>query len=266
MKKRFTDKVAVIVGGAGGIGGEIVSALLDEGAKVVVGDMDKKALADMKEKFGSNYTGVVTNAVKKEEQEALVRVACDKYGSIDIAINAAGGSKMGLIDEGDISDWEDTIDLCLKGTYLGMKYQIKAMKKSNGGNIVNISSINAVDPAWADSAYNCAKKAVISLTQTAVLENAKYNIRCNAILPGLIDTKMTQGWLAVPEIRKAYMDKIPMKRSGKPHEIANVALFLASEESSYVNASALLVDGGRAAAGYPNIIDALEKDRSLWEV
>jgi len=119
---------------------------------------------------------------------------------------------------------------------------------------------------WADSAYSAAKNAVITLTQTAVLENAKHNIRCNAILPGLIDTKMTQSWTVVPEIDKAFRDKIPMHRAGKPEEIAKAALFLASDDASYVSGTTLLVDGGWAAAGYPDISQMLEKDCSLWEV
>ena len=266
MTKRFEGKTAVIVGGAGGIGWAITQGLISEGAKVTVGDMDQTLLDSMVEEFGSDLVCVRTDATKQDEQKALVDTAVRKFGKLDIAFNVAGGSKMGLIDEGSVDDWDWTVDLCLKGTYLGMRYQLRAMKENGGGSIVNISSINAVNPAWADSAYNAAKNGVISLTQTAVIENAKYGIRCNAVLPGLTDTKMTQSWWKVPEIREAYMNKIPMKRKGQPEEVGKAALFLASDDASYINAASLLVDGGRAAAGYPNFIEALEKDRTLWEV
>lgn len=265
MARRFEGKTAVVVGGAGGIGNAIVTALINEGAKVAVGDMDEKRLAEMESEFAPNLLGVKTNVTKSEDQGNLIAETIKKFGKVDAAFNVAGGSKMGLIDEGSIDDWQWTIDLCLKGTYLGMKYQIQAMK-DNGGSIVNISSINALTPMWGDSAYNAAKKGVISLTETAILENAKYNIRCNSVIPGQIDTKMTRGWRAIPEINDEYMRRIPMKRPGKPEEVANAALFLASDEASYITGTSILVDGGRLATGYPNIAPFLEKNRSLWEV
>ena len=266
MSDRFKNKVAVVVGGAGGIGSSIVEALLKEGAKVAVGDMDENRLKEMEAKHGSNLIGIKTDVTNAANQEQLVKSAVDRFGKIDVAFNVAGGSKMGLIDEGKIEDWEWTINLCLKGTYLGMKYQIKAMKETGGGSIVNISSINALTPMWGDSAYNAAKKGVISLTETAILENTKHGIRCNAVIPGQIDTKMTRGWRAVPEINEEYKRRIPMHRPGQPEEVANAALFLASDDASYITGTSILVDGGRLAAGYPDIAPFLEKNRSLWEV
>ena len=266
MSERFNGKVAVVVGGAGGIGNAIVTSLLNEGAKVVVGDMDEARLAAMKEIAGKNLEGVKTDVTNEMDQKQLVEMAVNKFSGLDMAFNVAGGSKMGLIDEGTTDDWQWTIDLCLKGTYLGMKYQIRAMRVLGGGSIVNISSINAFTPMWGDSAYNAAKKGVISLTETAILENTKHDIRCNAIVPGQIDTKMTQGWRAVPEINEEYKRRIPMRRPGKPEEVAAAALFLASDEASYITGTTLLVDGGRLAAGYPDIAPFLEKNRSLWEV
>lgn len=266
MKKRFEGKVAVVVGGAGGIGQQIVRQLLEEGACVATGDMDEERLAGMQKELGDMFLGKKTNVIDRTDQEDLVKETVGRFGKLDLAFNVAGGSRMGLIDEGSIEDWDFTVELCLKGTYLGMRYQIAQMRKDGGGSIVNISSENAIAPMWADSAYSAAKNAVITLTQTAVLENAKHNIRCNAILPGLIDTKMTQSWTAVAEIDKAFREKIPMHRAGRPDEIAKAALFLASEDASYISGTTLLVDGGWAAAGYPDISEPLEKDRTLWEV
>lgn len=266
MAGSFERKTAVVAGGAGGIGEAIVDQLIQEGAGVVVGDIDEQVLKKMREKYGDAFTGVRVDVTSEEDQERLANIALEKYGSLDTAFNVAGGSRMGLIDEGSVSDWEWTIRLCLNGTYLGMRHQIRAMKKSGGGSIVNISSINALTPMWGDSAYNAAKKGVLSLTETAILENTKYNIRCNAVIPGQIDTKMTRGWRAVPEINDEYMRRIPMHRPGMPEEVANAALFLASDKASYITGTTIVVDGGRAATGYPNIAPYLEKNFSLWQV
>lgn len=266
MSERFKEKTAVVVGGAGGIGSAIVTELINQGARVAVGDMDEGRLEAMEKEYAPSLIGIKTNVTKANDQQELVKQTVKAFGKIDFAFNVAGGSKMGLIDEGTIESWDWTIDLCLKGTYLGMKYQIKAMREHGGGSIVNIASINALTPMWGDSAYNAAKKGVLSLTETAVLENAKYNIRCNAVIPGQIDTKMTRGWRAVPEINEEYMRRIPMKRPGKPEEVAKAAIFLASDEASYITGTSILVDGGRLTTGYPNIAPFLEKNPSLWEV
>lgn len=266
MAGRFEGKTAVVVGGAGGIGNAIVTGLLAEGAKVAVGDMNETRLKEMELDFQGDLIGIKTDAVSCEDQRRLVDKTVEVFGKLDVAFNVAGGSKMGLIDTGAVENWDWTIELCLKGTYLGLRYQIAAMKNNGGGSIVNISSANAVTPMWGDSAYNAAKKGVISLTETAMLENTEYNIRCNAVIPGQIDTKMTRGWRAVSEINDEYMRRIPMKRPGMPDEIANAALFLAGDEASYITGATLVVDGGRIAAGYPNIAPYLKKHPDLWEI
>ncbi|MEE0772568.1 MAG: SDR family NAD(P)-dependent oxidoreductase [Anaerovoracaceae bacterium] len=266
MSGRFEGKAAVVVGGAGGIGNAIVTALLADGAKVAVGDINEDRLKEMELEFQGALIGIKTDAISYDDHKNLVEKALETFGKLDLAFNVAGGSKMGLIDTGSVENWEWTIDLCLKGTYLGLKHQIAAMKVCGGGSIVNISSANAITPMWGDSAYNAAKKGVISLTETAMLENTEYNIRCNAVIPGQIDTKMTRGWREVSEINDEYMRRIPMKRAGTPDEVANAALFLASDDASYITGTTLIVDGGRIAAGYPNIAPYLQKHPDLWEV
>lgn len=266
MARRFEAKTAVVVGGAGGIGNAIVFALLKEGAKVAAGDMNDVRLKEMEAEYGDDFIGVKTNVVDSEDHNKLIEAAIVQFGGVDAAFNVAGGSKMGLIDTGSVDNWDWTIDLCLRGTYLGMRHQIQAMKANGGGSIVNISSANAITPMWGDSAYNAAKKGVISLTETAMLENAEYNIRCNAVIPGQIDTRMTRGWRAISEINDEYMRRIPMKRPGTPKEVAGAALFLASDEASYITGTTIVVDGGRIAAGYPNIAPFLQKHPELWSV
>lgn len=274
MERRFEGKNAVVAGGAGGIGSAIVRALIREGANVTVGDVDIDELEKMKREFGDAFTGIRTDVTSEEDQQTLVQKAVRVYGSVDSAFNVAGGSHMGLITDGSIEDWDWSINLCLKGTYLGMRYQLQAMKEQSlaeveqkrNRSIVNISSINALTPMWGDSAYNAAKRGVISLTETAVLENTKYGIRCNCVVPGQIDTKMTRAWRAVPEINREYMRRIPMHRPGRPDEVASAALFLASDEASYITGTYIVVDGGRLCTGYPDIAPFLEQNPELWEV
>lgn len=263
---RFENKVAIVVGGAGDMGFEFVKKLHNEGAKVVIGDLAVDRMKEIETELGENVIGVKTDVTVEDDHKNLVSTALEKFGSVDIAINIAGGSKMGLIDEGSVEDWDWTMDLKLKGTYYGMRHQIPAMKQTGGGNIVNVASINAVTPMWGDGAYNVANAGIISLTQTCVLENTEDNIRCNTILPGQIDTKMTKGWRAIPEINDEYMRRIPMHRPGKPEEVANAVMFFASDESSYINGASLIVDGGRACTGYPNIAPFLKLHPELWAV
>lgn len=275
MKYRYKDKNAVVVGGAGGIGSQIVLGLLQEGARVAVGDRDQEAFDKVKETnkdllpeidLDKNMIFFAMDVTKEKEHEAFIKFVVDNFGSVNVAFNVAGSSKCGLIDEGKVEDWKYTMDICLDGTYFGMRHEIRQMRKNGGGNILNISSVNAWAPMWGDAAYSSAKNAVITLTQTACVENTKHNIRCNAVLPGITNTKMTRAWLEHPDIGKAFRDRVPMHRPAEPREIANAALFLNSDDASYITGTILNVDGGWSAAGYPDFIEVLENDHSLWEL
>ena len=250
---RFNDKVAVVVGGTTGIGLEIVKGLLNEGAYVVVGARRKELLDDLEKKYGNKVVGVQSDATVEEDQAKLVNTAVEKFGRLDLGFNVAGASKSGKI--GDISeeDWMWTVNLCLKGVFLGMKHQINQMKKNGGGAIVNVSSLNSDVPMWGGSAYSSAKAGVSMLTKNAVLEYTNDNIRFNALLPGLIETPLTNELTNVEAINEAYMERIPMRRTGKPEEMAKAALFLASDDASYITGSTLIADGGWATTGYPDL-------------
>lgn len=250
---RFENKVALVTGGSSGIGYAIVKALVEEGAKVVVGARGQDALNKVKEEFGDNVEVVVTDVVNEEDNEKLVKVAVDSFGKLDVAFNVAGGSKMGKIDSISEEDWMWTVNLCLKGVFLGMKHQINQMKKNGGGAIVNVSSLNSDVPMWGGSAYAAAKAGVSMLTKNAVLENSKDNIRFNALLPGLIETPLTTQLMEAEALNKEFMDRIPLRRAGQPEEIAKVALFLASDDASYVTGATLIADGGWAVTGYPDL-------------
>lgn len=250
---RFENKVALVTGGSSGIGYAIVKALVEEGAKVVVGARGQDALNKVKEEFGDNVEVVVTDVVNEEDNEKLVKVAVDSFGKLDVAFNVAGGSKMGKIDSISEEDWMWTVNLCLKGVFLGMKHQINQMKKNGGGAIVNVSSLNSDVPMWGGSAYAAAKAGVSMLTKNAVLENSNDNIRFNALLPGLIETPLTTQLMEAEALNKEFMDRIPLRRAGQPEEMAKVALFLASDDASYVTGATLIADGGWAVTGYPDL-------------
>ena len=250
---RFEGKVAIVAGGTTGIGLEIVRGFVKEGGKVVVGARRKELLENVEKELGENVVGVQSDVTIEEDHIKLIKTAVEKFGKLDIAFNVAGASKVGTI--GDISeeDWMWTVNLCLKGVFLGMKHQINEMKKNGGGAIVNVSSLNSEVPMWGGSAYASAKAGVSMLTKNAVLEYTKDNIRFNALLPGLIETPLTAGLTGHEAINDAYMERIPMKRAGKPEEMANAALFLASDDASYITGSTLIADGGWATTGYPDL-------------
>ncbi|GAB6930455.1 SDR family oxidoreductase [Paenibacillus sp. JCM 10914] len=250
---RFQDKVAIVTGGASGIGHAIAERLVREGAYVVAADLNQERLHDMQKALGERFLGVTANVTQEDQVAKLVQDAVEKFGGLDIAFNVAGASKSGTITELSEADWDFTVDLCLKGVFLSMKHEAKQMMKQGGGAIVNVASLNAHVPMYAGSAYASAKAGVEMLTRNGALEMARNNIRVNAILPGLIETPLTSGLLSSEEIRAAYMERIPMNRAAVPEEMTGPALFLASSDAAYVSGASLLVDGAWNTSGYPDL-------------
>ncbi|GAA3400754.1 SDR family NAD(P)-dependent oxidoreductase [Paenibacillus hodogayensis] len=250
---RFSGKTAIVTGGASGIGYAIVEALLQDGAKVAIADLNKDKLAELEKLHAGSVIGRVTNVTKEADIEALVAQTVDAFGGLDFAFNVAGASKPGMIVDQSEADWDFTVDLCLKGVFLSVKHEAKYMKDHGGGAIVNVASLNAHVPMFYGAAYSSAKAGVEMLTKNAALELAQHQIRVNAILPGLVATPLTNGLTSVDAINEAYMERIPMRRAAQPSEMAGPALFLVSEEASYVNGASLIVDGAWAVTGYPDL-------------
>lgn len=176
-----------------------------------------------------------------------------KYGKIDYSFQVAGASKSGLIIDQPLADWNFTINLVLNGVFLFIKYVGKQMKKQNGGKLVNISSLNGDVPSYYAGAYSSAKAAVNMLTKNAALELADYHVNVNAILPGLVDTRLTKAITDNEELDRRFKERIPAKRPATPEEIAKPAVFLASEGASYITGTTLVVDGGWEITGYPDV-------------
>ena len=249
----LSGKTALVTGGASGIGFAIVQQLLKEGVKVAVADLNADKLKEMEEAHKGQLFGHVTNVTKEADIEALVKKTVETFGGLDYAFNVAGASKAGAIVDQSEEDWDFTVDLCLKGVFLSVKHEARYMKDHGGGAIVNIASLNAHVPMFYGAAYSSAKAGVEMLTKNAALELAQHNIRVNAILPGLVSTPLTKGLTDVEAINDAYMDRIPMRRPGNPDEMAGPALFLVSDDASYVNGASLVVDGAWAVSGYPDL-------------
>jgi len=247
LKDRFARTVAVVTGAASGIGLSITKRLLAEGAQVVGADL--QAIEDL----GDRFVGIRGNVTEEEAAEALVATAVEKFGAVHAAFNVAGGARGGYIVDLAETDWDFTVDLCLKGVFLGMKHQARQMMRQGRGSIVNVASLNAHVPMHAGSAYVAAKAGVEMLSRNGALELAEYGIRVNAILPGLVQTPLTRRHFDNPDALAAFEQRIPMGRPAQPEEIAAPALYLASADASYVNGASLLVDGAWAVSGYPDM-------------
>lgn len=251
---RFAGKVAIVAGGASGIGLAIARRLRAEGGCVVIGDVNRDRLRAVEAELGEGVAVAACDVTREAEVEALVATAVTRFGAVNTAFNVAGASRPGYIVDLPEEDWDFTVDLCLKGVFLGMKHQARQMMRQGaGGSVVNIASLNAHVPMHAGSAYVSAKAGVEAISKNGALEFAPYGIRVNAILPGLVQTPLTRAHFDDPARIAAFVDRIPMGRPAQPEEIAAPSLYLASDDASYVSGASLLVDGAWAVSGYPDM-------------
>lgn len=256
---RFTDQVAVITGGASGIGLAIARRLHDEGASVVAADLNVERLQQIEAELGDRFLGVRADVTQEADIEAMMESATRRFGAVHCAFNVAGASRPGYIVDLAEADWDFTVDLCLKGVFLAMKHEARQMIRQRSGApsrsaaIVNIASLNAHVPMHGGSAYAAAKAGVEMLTKNGALEFAADGIRVNAILPGLVQTPLTRRHFDNPDAHAAFVERIPLGRAAQPEEMAGPAVFLASGDASYISGASLLVDGAWAVSGYPDM-------------
>lgn len=249
--KRLENKVAIITGAGSGIGKETALLFAKEGAKVTVSDINEDAgnkVVEEIKKAGGEAIFVKANSASAEDGQNLVRKTVEAFGGLHIAVNNAGvGSDFSKVADVEIKDWQRVIDINLTGVFYGMKYQIPEMIKSKGGSVINIASILGQAAFQGSAAYVASKHGVVGLTKTGALDHALDNVRVNAIGPGFIYTGLvneeTMGKEAIQDLEQ----KHAMHRLGEPKEIAALALFLASDESSFVTGSYYNVDGGYLA-------------------
>lgn len=238
---RVDGKVALISGGAQGMGAEDARALIAEGAKVVIGDIldDKgQALADeINAETPDSIRYVHLDVTQADQWDAAVATALEAFGTLNVLVNNAGTVALGKIGEFDMAKWQKVIDVNLTGTFLGMQASVEAMKAAGGGSIINISSIEGLRGAVMVHPYVASKWAVRGLTKSAALELGPHNIRVNSVHPGFIRTPMTKFF---PDD----MLRIPLGRPGQPDEVATFVVFLASDESRYSTGAEFVMDGG----------------------
>ncbi|MFD1414683.1 SDR family NAD(P)-dependent oxidoreductase [Oceanobacillus jeddahense] len=245
MSSRFDEKVVIVTGAASGIGSVTAVKFAEQGAKVVLSDMSDKGkeLSEKLNQKGLKTAFIKTDVTKKEDVIKLVDETVAEYGQLDILFANAGIGNSTILHELPLEDWQKVIDVNLTGVFLTNKYAIDQMlKQGNGGAIVNNDSIHGFVGKAGVSAYAAAKGGVKLLTQTATAEYAAKGIRINNVNPGYIDTPLLKD--APNDVKQELIDLHPIGRLGKPEEVANAVLFLASDEASFITGSSLLVDGG----------------------
>jgi A-factor type gamma-butyrolactone 1'-reductase (1S-forming) len=242
-------KVAVITGAAGGIGRASALTFAREGAKVVLGDRAEDALAEtarLVSEAGGDASWRATDVTRREDVVALVALATERHGRVDCAFNNAGipGGMQPFAEHSD-EQFESVMDINVRGAWMCVQEEIKAMLRTGGGSIVNASSGLGMIAAPQVAAYVTSKHAVLGLTRAAALEYPRRGIRVNAVLPGVVDTAMPQEmFAAAPGAIDTIGETSPMGRLARPEEVAEAAAWLCSDRSSYVNGHGLVVDGG----------------------
>lgn len=250
----LSNKAAIVTGGAKGIGYGISYRLAEAGAKVMVADMDEESAHNTAQQFRDKGWTVEVYRLDvsyEEEVRQLISYTRDKFGSLDIMVNNAGIYPNIPLVQMTLDDFEKVIHVNLRSVFLTTKYASEVMKQQGGGRIINVSSIDALHPSMVGLAhYDASKHGVWGFTKNSALELAEYKIWVNAIAPGGINTPgASAGSTGVPDEQKtaqaqAFLAKIPMHRMGEPDEIGKVALFLASNMSSYMTGAQIVVDGG----------------------
>ena len=256
---RLQGKVALISGGARGMGAEEARLFAQEGAKVVIGDVleeeGRKTEAQINE-TGGEALFVRLDVTQEEAWRRAVEATVAQFGKLDVLVNNAGigglrpGAEPVALEDAPEEDWNQVMDVNAKGVFLGTKHAIPAMRQAGGGSIINISSIAGIvgiPGSRGSGAYSASKGAVRLLTKSTAIQYAMEGIRCNSVHPGWIDTPMTAASMADPERRAHMVGYTPLGRVGEPRDIANGVLFLASDESSYMTGSELVIDGGMTA-------------------
>ena len=247
---RLENKVALISGGARGMGAVEAKLFAKEGAKVIIGDLledeGKKVEAEINE-AGGECVFVLLDVTDEDAWKRAVNEAVSRFGKLDILVNNAGIYRAHIVEETTAEEWDQVMDINAKGVFLGTKHAIPAMRQAGGGSIVNISSVAGLVGSKQTTAYTASKGAVRLLTKSTAIQYAADGIRANSVHPGTIVTPMTEGFLAEPAMHEDRVNRTPLKRLGRPEDVAYGVLYLASDEASFVTGSELVIDGGRTA-------------------
>ena len=250
MTDRLKNKVALITGGAQGLGKEMAKSMTKEGARVIISDINEDVLQKTAEEISCDH--LVLDVTNKDQWQQVITKIKDDVGSLNILVNNAGMGGGGDVESTDIELWDLVHKVNLDSVFLGCKFAIPLMRDSGNGSIINISSMSGIVASHNTSAYNSSKAAVRHLSKSVALHCAKSTnlVRCNSLHPVFTRTAMVQSMIdAAPErnIEQKLIKQIPIRRLAEPIDIANAAVFLASDEASFITGTELIVDGGLSA-------------------
>lgn len=256
---RLEGKVAVITGGASGIGAASASRFVEEGARVLIADLQGEVAESLARQLGGNAVAVRCNVVREEDIATAISAAVARWGRLDVMFNNAGfGGISGPLEQTTVDEYEMTMNVLLRSVFLGTKHAAPHLRAAGGGSIVNTASICAFEAGRGSQLYSVAKAGVVMMTKTAALELAEDGIRVNAVCPGYITTPLAAGRpiatnsaervdVGLDRLREATRNFQPLPRAGEAVDVANLAAFLASDESTFVTGQAMVVDGGLLA-------------------
>lgn len=256
MSATLSGTVALVTGAANGIGRAITRRLVADGATVVAGDVDEPALRHLADEHGDRVVTAVCDVTSEAAVHDLVEVAVG-LGGLDIAVANAGKGTFSPLVEHPLESWQEIIDLCLTGVFLTVKHAGRVMR--DGGSIVNIASLNAIQPAEGMGAYCAAKAGVAMLTRVAAMELGHRRIRVNTVAPGLVETNATSAFWMVPGIVEEFVENTTLGRFAQPDDIADLVAFLVGPQSTFISGGFHSVDGGASTKRYPDLPRAFER-------
>ena len=249
--QRVEGKVCIITGAASGIGREDALLLAREGAKVVLTDLNEEAGRQAAAEIGANALFIRHDIASESDWQHVVKTTVEHFGRLDVLVNNAAILALGSIEDTTLELWQKVQKINGEGYFLGCKYAIQAMKESGGGSIINMSSVAALGAMPMFCAYSASKGAVAAMTRSIALhcKQQGYRIRCNSVHPDGVNTPMTQALAGGQPIPQEALDQDPMNRMAAPRDIANVVLFLATDESRFVNGAEIRVDNAQLISG-----------------
>ena len=249
--ERLEGKRAVVTGAGAGIGRAIALRLAGEGARVALADVDEEAAKNVASEIAGETLARRTDVTRADEVEALVSSVVEGWGGLDVMVNNAGVGVAATAVATTEEDYDRVMDVCVRGTLLGMKYAIPAIRDSGGGSVINMSSVAALVGIPDRAVYSAAKGAILSLTRAAAIDHVEEGVRVNCIAPGTVDTpwvsRITSGYDDPEQARANMQARQPHKRFVTPEEIAAMAAYLASDESASCIGACMIVDGGVTA-------------------
>jgi NAD(P)-dependent dehydrogenase (short-subunit alcohol dehydrogenase family) len=249
--ERLRGKRIIVTGAGSGIGRAIALRFAAEGARVVISDVDEEAATRVAAEAGGETLVRKTDVTSTSEVETLVQTSVEEWGGLDVMVNNAGIGVAGTTTVTTEEDYERVMDVCLRGTFLGMKHAIPAIRDSEGGSVINMSSVAALVGIADRAVYSAAKGAILAITRAAAIDHVEEGVRVNCIAPGTVDTpwigRITAGYDDPEEARRNMQARQPHGRLVTPEEIAAMAAYLASDESASVIGACMVVDGGVTA-------------------